>query len=108
MATTGQRDRRFFAYKPGGVSSDDGNAIVKLNANLESREQAQEEMKAVNSYYRKNGTLHGCPLLTPEDIAKLEAEMARSFRWAPSQGAWQRMLTQNGLVRPDRVLCKAV
>ena len=67
----------------GGVSSDDGNAIVKLKENLESREQAQEEMKAVNSYYRKNGTLQGCPLLTPEDIAKLEAEMARSFRQSP-------------------------
>lgn len=60
-------------------------------------------MKAVNSYYRKNGTLHGCPLLTPEDIAKLEAEMARSFRWAPSQGAWQRMLTQNGICAARQV-----
>lgn len=67
----------------GGVSSDDGNAIVKLKANLESRERAQEEMKAVNAYYRKNGTLQGCPLLTPEDIAKMEAEMARSFRQSP-------------------------
>ena len=41
----------------GGVSSDDGNAIAKLKANIESREQAQEEMKAVNAYYRKNRTL---------------------------------------------------
>lgn len=47
----------------GGVSSDDGNAIAKLRENLESREQAQEEMKAVNAYYWKNGTLQGCPIL---------------------------------------------
>lgn len=67
----------------GGVSSDDDNAAAKLKANLESRERAQEEMKAVNAYYRKNGTLQGCPLLTPEDIAKLEVEMARSYRQSP-------------------------
>ena len=36
-------------------------------------------------------------------IAKLEAEMARSFRWAPSQGAWQRMLTQNGICAARQV-----
>ena len=67
----------------GGVSSDDGNALAKLRANLESREQAREKMKAVNAYYRKCGTLQGCPLLTPEDAAKLEVEMSRSYRQSP-------------------------
>ena len=67
----------------GGVSSDDDNAVAKLKVNLESRERAQEEMKAVNAYYRRNGTLQGCPLLTQEDIAKLETQMSRSFRQSP-------------------------
>lgn len=67
----------------GGVSSDDGNALAKLRTNLERREQAQEKMKAVNAYYRKSGTLQGCPLLTPEDTAKLEVEMSRSYRQSP-------------------------
>ena len=38
----------------GGVSGDDGNALAKLRANLERREQAQKKMKAVNAYYRKS------------------------------------------------------
>ncbi len=67
----------------GGVSSDDGSAIARLRANLESRERIQEEMKAVNAYYRKNGTLQGRPLLTPEDTARLEVEMSRSCRQSP-------------------------
>ena len=165
----------------GGVSSDDGNAIAQLRANLESREQTLEKMKAVNAYYRKNGTLQGCSLLTPEGAAKLEVEMSRNcrpspkpyesfllsnnnaeirrlrvrieeleqrqtapapegwtfsggevimnseenrvqiifhdkpdtdvraalkqsgFRWAPSQGAWQRMLNQNGVYAARQV-----
>ena len=165
----------------GGVSSDDGSAIAKLRENLESREQAQEEMKAVNAYYRKNGTLQGRPLLTPEEKARLEVGMSLScrqtpkpyesfllsnnnaeirrlhtrleelerrqttpapegwtfnggkvvmnreenrvqiifdgkpdadirtalkqsgFRWAPSQGAWQRMLNQNGIYAAKQV-----
>ena len=77
----------------GGVSSDDDNAITRLKANLASREQAQEEMKAVNAYYRKNGTLRGCPLLTPEDVAKLETEMARSYRQSPKP--YERFLLSN-------------
>ena len=165
----------------GGVSSDDGSAIARLRANLESRERIQEEMKAVNAYYRKNGTLQGRPLLTLEDTARLEVEMSRccrqspkpyesfllsnnnaeirrlrarieeleqrqtvpapegwtfnggkvvmnreenrvqiifdgkpdadtrtalkqnGFRWAPSQGAWQRMLNQNGIYAAKQV-----
>lgn len=77
----------------GGVSSDDGNAIAKLRANLESREQTLEKMKAVNAYYRKNGTLQGCSLLTPEGAAKLEVEMSRNCR--PSPKPYESFLLSN-------------
>lgn len=157
----------------GGVTSDDPRAREKLCAKLKEREDLQEKMKAVNAYYRKYGTLDDCPLLTPENIAKLKASMSKfdhapypgwalsnnnanirrlreriaeldkeaeraasapedvegegytirenseigriqiffddkpdadvrallksyGFRWAPSQGAWQRMLNENG------------
>lgn len=157
----------------GGITSDDPRALEKLYAKLKEREDLQEKMKAVNAYYRKHGTLDGCPMLTPENIEKLKASMSKfdhapypgwalsnnnanirrlreriaelekeaeraasapedvegegytirenseigriqiffddkpdadvrtllksyGFRWAPSQGAWQRMLNENG------------
>jgi hypothetical protein len=158
-----------------GISSDDENALQKLREKLDRREREQEMMKSVNAYYRKHGTLDGCPLLSAEEAEKIKAAMARDwranpkpynsyllsnnnqtihsikariseleskqsgpapegwsfeggrvimnqeenriqilfdgkpdadirselkhagFRWAPSQGAWQRMLNQNGI-----------
>lgn len=158
----------------GGIMSDDKDALAKLRTKLEELEKAQEHMKAVNAYYRKNKTLTGCPELSEEARLMLESEMSeypheapypgwaltnnnatihrvrdriaalekeaqraaqsvepvkgdgyrlvenaelgrvqfifdgkpdeetravlkdRGFRWAPSQGAWQRMLNDNG------------
>ena len=88
----------------GGVSSDDDHAVAKLKVNLESRERAQEEMKAVNAYYRKNGTLQGCPLLTQEDIAKLEAQMSRSFQQSPKP--YESFLLSNNCQRQFEIVRK--
>lgn len=60
----------------GGVSSDDANAVQKLQNKLDSRQRLQDHMKAVNAYYRKHKTLEGCPELTPEQLAKLQTAMA--------------------------------
>ncbi len=162
----------------GGISADDPAAVEKLESKLAGMKEAQENMKAVNTFYRKHKTLEGCPGLSPEDIAKLKSSMAvdwrkdpvpypsyvlsnnnanirrveqriadlknraefvgwefpggraevnetenrlqlffdekptaeqRSalksggFRWAPSQGAWQRQLTRNAIYAADRI-----
>jgi hypothetical protein len=55
----------------GGIRSDDCNAEAKLQAKLESLEQLQTHMKAVNAYYRKNKTLDECPDLGPEEKKEL-------------------------------------
>ncbi len=167
--------RKIESTGTGGISSDDKNALEKLRKKLAGREQLQTIMKAVNTYFRKNKTLDGCPDLKPEYIEKLKdamigswrdnavpfesyeltlnnAEIRRlkgrieelekrqkepapegwdfaggrvemnttenrvqiffdtkpdeetrsilkgyAFRWAPSQGAWQRQLTRNGI-----------
>ena len=67
----------------GGISADDPNAVSKLESKLAKLEQAQETMKAVNAYYRKNKTLDGCPHLSPEQIEKLKAAMSGSYRANP-------------------------
>lgn len=63
----------------GGISADDPQAVQKLESKLADLEQSQESMKAVNTYYRKNKTLDGCPHLSPENIEKLKASMAKGY-----------------------------
>ena len=162
----------------GGISADDIHAVEKLEAKLDGLKRDQEQMKAVNAYYRNYKTLEGCPGLTPEAVMELQASMSRDwrkdpvpypsymltnnnanihrteqrisdlknraefvgwefpggraevnegenrlqlffdekpseeqrrelksggFRWAPSQGAWQRQLTKNAIYAADRI-----
>ncbi len=67
----------------GGISADDPAAVDKLKAKLAGLEAVQEKMKAVNAYYRKHGTLEGCPQLSAAEIEELKAGMARSWRAQP-------------------------
>lgn len=64
----------------GGISADDPQAIAKLESKLAGLEQSQERMKDVNAYYRKHKSLDNCPLLSPEQIEQVKADMARSWR----------------------------
>ncbi len=57
------------------ISSDDPDAIAKLTEKLERLQKRQEYMKAVNAYYKKNGTCRGFPGLTDEEADKLEDGM---------------------------------
>ena len=47
------------------IKSSDPEAIEALTAKLEGLKQGHAAMKAVNAFYRKHGTLDGCPELTP-------------------------------------------
>ena len=167
----------------GGISSDDPQAVEKLEAKLAALEKHQELMKAANVAIRMKDPTEGDAKLaelgyTPEDIAKLRepdfcgrigypayllqnnnANIRRirgrieelkkrtentpegwefdggrvvvnttenrlqiifdgkpdadirtelkgeGFRWAPSQGAWQRQLTDNAMRAARRLKC---
>lgn len=169
----------------GGISSDDPQAVEKLEAKLATLEKHQEMMKAANAAIRMKDPVKGDAKLaelgyTPEDIAKLRepdfcgrigypayelqnnnANIRRirgrieelkkraentpegwefdggrvvvntaenrlqiifdgkpdadirtelkgeGFRWAPSQGAWQRQLTDNAMRAARRLKCIA-
>lgn len=67
----------------GGISADDDRAVEKLEAKLAGLEAMQEEMKTVNAYYRKHKTLDGCPVLSAEEIGKLQSSMASDWRKIP-------------------------
>ncbi len=159
-------------YSKEVIRCDDANAIEALEEKIEDLKETQENMKAINKYYRKFHALEGCELLTDKQLKKIQEEMAyynydrapyhgwalqnnlanikrcqqrveelkktkekgsseadygdfkvientelmriqivfdgkpdeatravlksRGFRWAPSQGSWQRQLTSNG------------
>lgn len=169
----------------GGISSDDPQAVEKLEAKLAALEKHQEMMKSANAAIRMKDPAKGDAKLaelgyTPEDIAKLRepdfcgrigypayalqnnnanirrirgriAELKKrtestpegwefdggrvvvnttenrlqvifdgkpdadvrtelkgeGFRWAPSQGAWQRQLTDNAMRAARRLKCIA-
>ena len=169
----------------GGISSDDPQAVEKLEAKLAALEKHQETMKAANTAIRMKDPAKGDAKLaelgyTPEDIAKLrepdfcgrigypayllqnnnanirrirgrieelkkrtentpegwefdggrvvvntaenrlqiifdgkpDADIrtelkSEGFRWAPSQGAWQRQLTDNAMRAARRLKCIA-
>ena len=65
----------------GGIRQDDPQAIPKLQKKLDGLVKAQETMKAVNAYYRKHGTLDGCPHLSPDNIENLKADMTSSWHY---------------------------
>lgn len=83
----------------GGISADDPNAVSKLESKLAKLEQAQETMKAVNAYYRKNKTLDGCPHLSPEQIEKLKASMSGSYRANPKPFESYQLSNNNAEIR---------
>ena len=169
----------------GGISSDDPQAVEKLEAKLATLEKHQEMMKAANAAIRMKDPAKGDAKLaelgyTPEDIAKLRAPdfcgrigypayelqnnnanirrirgriaelkkrtestpegwefdggrvvvntaenrlqiifdgkpnadvrtelKGEGFRWAPSQGTWQRQLTDNAMRAARRLKCIA-
>ena len=74
---------------------DDPQAAANLEAKLVKLESAQETMKAVNAYFRKNKTLEGCPSLTPEQITKLQQEMSQSWHLDKSRPYPAYMLSNN-------------
>lgn len=78
--------RKIKSVGTGGVSSDDPDAIKKIQAKIDERVKLQERMKKVNAFYRKHKTVKGCPDLTPQQIEKLMNDKETSWRgehWRP-------------------------
>ena len=86
----------------GGISADDPAAIDKLKAKLRGLEALQNKMKAVNAYYRKHGTLEGCPQLSAEEIEKLKAGMARSWRSEPKPYEGYLLTNNSAVIRQTK------
>jgi DNA-binding Lrp family transcriptional regulator len=55
----------------------DKDAVEKLTEKLKQLEESQETMKQVNAYYRKNGSLDGCTLISQKTINSIKDLMIR-------------------------------
>ena len=63
------------------ISSDDPDAIEKLEAKLAQRSTLQTFMKNVNAYYRKYGTCRGCEGISDEQAEKYDADVKSGLSW---------------------------
>ncbi|MCC8157269.1 MAG: hypothetical protein LIO54_08340 [Oscillospiraceae bacterium] len=77
------------------ILSNDEKAIEKLENKLESLTELQETMKAANAYYKKNGTVDGCPALTQKQIDQIKHNMTHDFHFE-NKPFDSYMLTNNG------------
>ena len=86
----------------GGISADDPDAVEKLKKKLENLEEAQETMKFVNDYYRKNNTLDRCPFLTQEQIQKLKSDIESKWHYGNAPYLPWQLSNNNAEIRRVR------
>ena len=63
------------------ISSDDPDAVQKLQEKLTALEKLQTKMKTINAYYRKHQTCHGCEGITDEEAARLDQRVKDGYSW---------------------------
>lgn len=66
------------SYK-NAISSSDPNALEKLTEKLAKLKEKHALEKAINAYYRKNGTLEGCPGISQKLKETLITAMQRPY-----------------------------
>lgn len=63
------------------ISSDDPDAIEKLEAKIAELESQQQRMKAINKYYRKHKTCVGFEGLSDKEAKKLDKQKEAGYPW---------------------------
>ena len=63
------------------ISSDDPEAVTKLQEKLEKLQTKQTFMKNLNAYYRKYGTCRGCGGITDEQADKYDQAVKEGPPW---------------------------
>lgn len=86
-------------YKQEIIKSGDADAIEKLEKKLANLQEAQDMMKRVNAYYRKNKTLDGCPDLTDEQIEKMKVAMSDSFHYEDKPFMTYQLTNNNATIK---------
>lgn len=81
------------------ISFDDPHAAAKLRARIEGIKEQREEYKRQNAYYKKHGTMRGCPGVDDERAAALDAYTAGARHRQP----FESYILQNTLANVKRL-----
>lgn len=81
------------------ISSDDPKAVEKLTEKLEACQRRQAYMKTVNSFYRKHGTVHGCPDVPEETAEKLDEAVRTGYSWETAPFVSYELSNNNAEIR---------
>ena len=81
------------------IRSDDPQAVEKLTEKLEACQKRQEYMKTVNTFYRKNGTVHGCPGVSEETAEKLDESVRSGYSWETTPFPSYELSNNNAEIR---------
>jgi len=86
------------------ISSDDPEAITKLEAQLSALEADQVHMKKVNVYWRKHGTMIGFPDMSEGEAALIDEQMKTAYPWVQKNGPSEdwKMKNNNANIRRIR------
>jgi hypothetical protein len=63
------------------IKSDASDATDQLTAKIEELQKAQDRMKFVNAYYRKNNTLVGCEGFSEETARQEDERIKNDYSW---------------------------
>ena len=91
--------------------------LQNSNANIKRIRQRIASLQAIKASPTQEERHNGCTYLENSDIMRVQLVFdskpsentrallkANGFHWSPSQGAWQRQLTENGKAAARRVL----
>lgn len=87
------------SYRSNVISSDDPQALEKLQAKLEACENKQQSMKEINKYFRKNGTCVGYPNMTEATARKLDESVKRAYSWEKQPFPSYELTNNNAEIR---------
>lgn len=86
-----------YSNKP--ISSDDPEAVEKLQEKLNAQEKTQEYMKRVNAYFRKHDTALGCPGVSDEQAAKMDEAVLNGYSWEKTPFSSYLLSNNNAEIR---------
>ena len=90
---------KYIKRRSNAISSDDPQALEKLQAKLEACENKQQSMKEINKYFRKNGTCVGYPGMTEATARKLDESIKRAYSWEKQPFPSYELTNNNAEIR---------
>jgi multidrug efflux pump subunit AcrB len=81
------------------ISSDDPQALSKLNQKALKLEQVQNYMKAVNAYYRKHGTCVGYPGMEDNTANILNKKVEQGYSWEKQPFPGYKLTNNNAEIK---------